>query len=114
MRVVRLFVDSKVPTNQSQLGKLAGCSKSIDVDTFLDLIRLRPSVSKTLRDCHVKLCALQSVESAQRGAVERQNTARPNRNARANKDRDRDPDYSEAPPTPPGMRVRTGRFISSQ
>ena len=29
-------------------------------------------------------------------------------------DRDRDPDCSEAPPTPPGVRVRTGRFISSQ
>jgi len=32
----------------------------------------------------------------------------------AEQNRDRDPDYSEAPPTPPGMRVRTGRFISSQ
>jgi len=29
-------------------------------------------------------------------------------------DRDRDPDCSEAPPTPPGVRVRTGRFISVQ
>ena len=32
----------------------------------------------------------------------------------ANHDRDRDPDYSEAPPTPPGVRVRSGRFSSSQ
>ena len=30
----------------------------------------------------------------------------------ANKDRDRDPGCSEAPPTPPGVPVRTGRFIS--
>ena len=37
--------------------------------------------------------------------------------ARRNADeqnRDRDPDCSEAPPTPPGVRVRTGRFTSSQ
>ena len=31
-----------------------------------------------------------------------------------NQDRDRDPDYFEAPPTPPGVRVRIGRFISLQ
>ena len=31
---------------------------------------------------------------------------------RPNKNRDRDPDCSESPPTPPGVPVRTGRFIS--
>ena len=52
---------------------------------FGELIRPRPSVSNTLRDCHVKSCSLVSAVSAKRGAVELQNSQWQNRIARANK-----------------------------
>lgn len=64
---------SQIHTDESQLEPLLVALSEIDVDRLLEMILPRTSVSKTLRDCHVKSCSLGSPVLMQRGAVERQN-----------------------------------------
>ena len=79
MRLVRLIVVPKVPTNQSQLCKLAGCSKRIEVDTFLELIRPRTRASKNASRLPCEVLFVM-ICPAKHSAVNRQN-----RNSRVNK-----------------------------
>ena len=51
---------SQIHTDESQLEPLLVDLSEIGVDWFLAMILPRPSVSKTLRDCHVKSCSLSS------------------------------------------------------